>query len=138
MEHALAVKGKPTQLVVHETSFARAYVLRGDWVADCPNVFGKTHCGNTEYITDLADRHRGRAGVWGERKPMFHCTYCGLIAEIDWPADASQIEAVLDKRPIPHTRNWYPEGHRTAVLFSIPDGQTAADLELENRQNGVA
>jgi hypothetical protein len=45
--------------------------------------------------------------------------------------------AVLELRPIPHTRNWYPAGHETAVRFGIPDGQTVGQLRDENAEHGV-
>lgn len=110
------------------TSRARAYVYSGDWVADCPR-----ECGNVEYLY-----HRAHPGApWGEQKSTFFCSYCRMVAEIEWPGDMDGIMAVLSARPIPHTRNWYPHGHATAVRFSVPHGQSVQDLLDENRENGV-
>lgn len=134
MRADLERRGRASQLIVHVSSFARAYVYSGDWVADCPNG-----CGNVEFVTDKPPRLRGAIGCWGDRKDLYVCSYCGYMTNsIRWPDNADQIEAVLDRRPIPHTRNWYPAGHSTAVRLRIPDGQTVAELETENMEHGVA
>lgn len=133
MARDLMRRGRTSQLVVHETNFARAYVYSGDWVADCPN-----QCGNVEFVCDKPAKLRGATMCWGDRKDTFVCSYCGFMTNsIRWPADAEQIQAVLDRRPIPHTRNWYPAGHATAVKLGIPDGQAVAELEAENDEHGV-
>jgi hypothetical protein len=122
------------QLVVHQTTFARAYVYCGEWVADCP-----AGCNNTEFITSKDPRRRGVAGVRGAPHTAFRCSYCRYVSEsIHWPPDAEQILDVLDERPLPHTRNWYPSGHVTAVRCGIPDGQSVQDLIAENIAHGVA
>jgi hypothetical protein len=130
----MELRGRSGQLVVWETSFARAYVYAGEWVADCPS-----RCGNVELLTVKRDADRSRAGVKGTRKESFYCSYCHMIAtSIHWPENADEIMEILDRRPVPHTRNWYPEGHITALEFSIPDGQTAEELLAENDQHGIA
>lgn len=130
----LQVRGRPGQLIVHKTNYARAYVYAGEWVADCPRG-----CGNVEFITEKNPRHRSALHyVAGEPHTSFRCSYCQYhTASIHWPADGEQIMDVLSRRPIPHTRNWYPEGHITAVRHGIPDGQTVEELVAENVENGV-
>lgn len=102
---------------------ARAYVYAGDWVADCPRG-----CGNVE---PLFDRHGGT------RKPQFFCSYCKMIAPIEWANDEEQIMEVLGKRPIPHNRNWYPAGHEGAIKLRLEHGQSIEDLREENIAHGV-
>jgi hypothetical protein len=126
-------RGKTGQLIVWSSTFARAYVYAGEWVADCPS-----RCGNVELLTIKRDQDRGRAGSSGTRKETFLCSYCKQIAtSIHWPDNAEEIMEVLDRRPIPHTRNWYPEGHFTALSFGIDDGQTIEELLAENDEHGV-
>ncbi len=108
---------------------ARAYVYCGDWVADCP----RHGCGNAEFLYN-----RARVGSpWTTRKSAYHCSHCGHVAPIDWPERAEEIVSVLGKRPIPHTRNWYPEGHTVAVRAGIPHGQSVRDLIDESAEHGV-
>lgn len=113
------------------TAMARAYVYSGEWVADCPRG-----CGNVEYLYDLANP-QDLTGPRTRQKPQFYCSYCRLITGIEWPHDMESIMEVLGLRPIPHTRNWYPEGHDTALQFRIPHGQSVDDLRAENVENGV-
>lgn len=108
---------------------ARAYVYQGDWVADCP----RNDCGNAEFLMEPVVVRGPRV----LRKPVFRCTNCQLLAEVDWPKDIDGIMEVLDRRPVPQTRNWYPEGHGTAVKFRVPHGQTVKDLLDENTEHGV-
>ena len=126
-------RGKTGQLIIWNSTFARAYVYAGEWVADCPK-----QCGNVELLTIKDDRDRGRAGVPGIRKEIFLCSYCKQTAtSIHWPDNATEIMDVLDRRPVPHTRNWYPEGHIVALSFGIDDGQTIEELLAENDEHGV-
>lgn len=110
---------------------ARAYVYAGMWVAECPRV-----CGNVEALFDLANPADPRSART-RRKNLFLCSYCAMLAEIDWADGEEDIMAVLDRRPIPHNRNWYPVDHRIALEAGLPHGQTIADLEAENREHGV-
>lgn len=128
----LLAAGKTSQTIVHASSAARAYVYGGEWVADCP-----TGCNNTELITGKSPQHRGKAGSRGVPYAHFTCSYCGHQSQIDWPQDAEEITQVLDRRPIPHTRNWYPIGHNVAVRAGIPDGQSVDELLVENAIHGV-
>lgn len=67
----------------------------------------------------------------------FHCAGeggCQLLAEVEWPPDPEAIWAALAVRPVPSTRNWYPDGHPEAVKLGLAHGQTAADLRDETRQ----
>lgn len=128
-------QGRAGQLIVHRSTRARAYVYAGEWVADCP----REGCGNTEYASRKPRDLRHRPGTLGGLVRRFACSYCGMRADIEWPAVANIVEitAVLDRRPIPHTRNWYPVGHRTAVAAGVPDGQTVEQLLAENQEHGV-
>lgn len=108
---------------------ARAYVYRGDWVADCPRV----GCGNVEFLYQAA----AIGGPRTIRKPFFHCSNCGMQAMIDWPDNEHEILSVLVARPIPDTRNWYPQDHPVAINFRIPHGQSVRDLQDENEAHGV-
>lgn len=103
------------------TSRARAFVYSGMWVAECPRG-----CKNVEKLFD-AD---GRSNV-------FYCSNCKALADIEWADDEAGIMAVLELRPIPQNRNWFPTGHDLAVRANLPHGQTVADLVDENREHGV-
>lgn len=102
------------------TTRARAYVNHGRWVADCT----RAHCANAEELAP--------------RQGTFHCSNCLQVAEIEWPADADDIWAVLGLRPVPQTRNWFPAGHDLALRSGTPHGQSVADLQDENREYGVS
>lgn len=96
---------------------ARARINWGRWLADCP----RSDCAGAEELTP--------------RQAMFHCSSCGYLAEIDWPADPDGLWTVLLERPSPQTRNWYPAGHDEAMRAGLPHGQTPADLRDETRQH---
>ena len=98
---------------------ACARIYAGMWIADCT----RPDCANAEKLT--------------LRQSIFYCSNCRQIAEMDWPDDADDLWAVLAVRPVPQTRNWFPEGHDLAVRSGTPHGQTVADLEAENREHGV-
>lgn len=116
------------QLIAHK---ARAYVYAGDWVADCPRA-----CGNVEHLyTRLNPRDANSPRV--VQLPGFACSYCKATAPIDWPQDMADIMQVLVLRPIPHTRNWYPKDHDTALKFHVPHGQSVDDLRAENAAHDV-
>ncbi|MDF2711385.1 MAG: hypothetical protein K0R62_7037 [Nonomuraea muscovyensis] len=106
------------------TTRARARVNYGRWIADCP----RPYCANAMRLTP--------------GQSAFHCGGeggCQLVAEVEWPADAVGIWAALEVRPVPGTRNWYPDDHAEAVRLGLPHGQTAADLRDETREyEGVA
>lgn len=130
----LARRGRDQQLIVYAASFARARVYCGEWIADCP----REDCNNAEFLTDKPPHLRGVAGVAGVRRERFMCSNCFYIAtSVHWPDDADDLMRVLDRRPVPGTRNWYPEGHPEAVLCGKPDGQSVAELLAENREHGV-
>ena len=87
-----------------------AYVNAGRWVVDCP-------CGSAQIAskTDL----------------RFFCVECGNVwcegkwAKVRFTREAKAVEAALMRRPFSRNRNWVPS-------------ETPADLEAENRENGVA
>lgn len=115
------------------TAQARAYVYSGDWVADCPSG-----CGNVEHLYDRANP-RNPNSPRTRQKTGFHCSYCKQIAGIDWPPPEvmAGIVEVLGLRPVPHTRNWYPKDHDTALKYRVPHGQTVDELREENIAHDV-
>lgn len=122
------IKGAVMQLI---QARARAYVYNGEWVADCPRG-----CGNVEFLFARirpADPNSPRTVQLTE----FGCSYCKATASIDWPPNMADITAVLALRPIPHTRNWYPDGHETAAKYGVPHGQSVDELRAENHEHGV-
>lgn len=114
---------------------ARAYVYAGDWVADCPRA-----CGNVEHLYLRANRRDPNAPRVVQA-PSFYCSYCKLgnaeTVPIEWPPDLADIMAVLMLRPVPHTRNWYPKDHDTALKYRVLHGQTVDELRAENAEHGV-
>jgi hypothetical protein len=114
-----------------EPAPVRAYVYGGDWVADC----GRDGCSNVEHLFTPARMNGPRI----LQRPFYACSYCGFQADISWPDTGfmAEIGEILGKRPIPDTRNWYPQDHATAIRFRIPHGQSAADLRAENEAHGV-
>jgi hypothetical protein len=60
-----------------------------------------------------------------------------MQADVTWPDNRHEIIAVLVRRPLPDTRNWYPTDHPVAVRFGLPHGQTVRDLVDENEAHGV-
>lgn len=91
---------------------ARAYVNFGRWVADCP-----TRCGSAIALTP--------------RQTIYHCIECHSVSEVDWPPNADEIMAALEKRPAPRTRNWFPAAHELALRANSPHGQTVEELNDE-------
>lgn len=101
------------------TARARARVNHGRWIADCP----RRYCANAVKLQP--------------RQGTFHCAGeggCQMVAPVEWPSDADEIWAVLLQRPVPSTRNWYPDGHVEALKMGLPHGQTPADLLDEARR----
>lgn len=107
---------------------ARAYIYHSEWVADCPRG-----CGNAEFLFNK----QSKKGPRTIRKQVFHCSYCNLTAPIEWPENENELMNVLMIRPIPHTRNWYPRGHITAIKYRVPDGQTVKELIQEAIDHGI-
>ncbi len=103
------------------TDQALAYVYRGTWVAECP-----TYCGNVQK-------------VFRENSSLYRCVHCEQLASVKWPDSGfmEMMTAVLDRRPDPDNRNWYPEDHPVAVRFGIPHGQSVQDLLDENAEHGI-
>lgn len=60
---------------------------------------------------------------------------CQMLAPVDWPTNADEIWEELGRRPVPVTRNWYPEEHPIALNAGIPHGQTIAQLVEETIEN---
>ena len=86
-----------------------AYVIRGNWVADCP------FCRETIVV---------------EPGQPFTCPNCtmaengGKARPLAMPEQRAEIEAALLQRPVPDNRNWLV-------------GETVEDLVRENRAHGV-
>lgn len=100
------------------TALARARVNHGRWIADCP----RPYCPNAMRLTP--------------GQTQFHCGGeggCLLVAGVEWPQDADAIWEALAVRPVPSTRNWYPEGHAEAVKLGMAHGQTPDELRAETR-----
>lgn len=122
----------PIQLISER---ALAFVLYGDWVAECPMPY----CGNVEH---LFDRVNPRVPTSPRLVPkvMFVCSHCHLEIGIGWP-EPELIKGVMDVlnlRPVPHTRNWFPQDLPFAVRQKIEEhGQTIDDLKAENIAYGV-
>lgn len=91
-----------------------ARVSGSAWIADCPTL----GCGGAEYVS--FDR------------PVFFCCECRnreaghayLPVVVPAPKLRAEIAAVLEARPEPSTRHWYPR-------------ETVAQLRAENRAHGV-
>lgn len=97
-------------------AYVHARVNHGRWIADCV----RPYCSNAMRLT------LGQS--------TFHCGGeggCGLHAAVAWPDEAELITAVLEQRPVPGTRNWYPAGHPEAVKLGIPHGQSVFELRAE-------
>lgn len=97
---------------------AQAYVNHGRWIADCPQM-----CGGALELKP--------------KETQFACRECKWIGVVDWPHDADEIMEVLQERPIPKTRNWFPRGHYLAVRTNTPHGQSVADLIQETKDREV-
>lgn len=110
-----------TDLLV-TTNRAAAYVNWGKWVADC-----RLDCG---YAVALKNS-----------QASFVCEIsgggCGHINTVEWPSNVSEIWDALIERPMPKTRNWFPNNHVLAVRAGCPHGQTVKDLREETHLNRV-
>lgn len=95
------------------------YYNYGRWVVDCP----REYCNSAEKVD---------GGQQLER-----CTNCLQDIEITWPTDWVDIASVLDLRPVPNTRNWFPPDHRLAIASGAPSGQSVQDLVEESNAHGV-
>jgi hypothetical protein len=101
---------------------AVAYVNHGRWIADCP----RPHCNSARRLEP--------------RQARFHCAGeggCGMDCPVGWPPNPDELWEVLERRPVPMTRNWFPAGHGLAVRAGVEHGQTVADLVAENHEHGV-
>lgn len=108
---------------------AFAYVYNGEWVADCP-----AGCNNVEFLY----RQSHMNGARDIRLSFFQCSNCAFTTDkIVWPRREHEIIEILRLRPIPGTRNWYPQDHPVAIKFNVPHGQTIQDLRAENEEHGV-
>lgn len=103
----------PIELVIDngtapKVEAVEVYVNHGRWIAECPDCHG----------AQLASRADLR----------FMCNNCanavigGLWRPVVWPKDPDKIAALLEERPLAHTRNWTP-------------GESLRDLKAENVQH---
>lgn len=136
-DHPLVdVGGDAYLMTVRDHTRPWAFVFNGEWVAECP-VNG---CNNVEFLTTRLPEHRGRRDLPpGPVQPVFACRNCLTVSpHVEWPDHPDDLMAVLNRRPVPQTRNWYPDGHPHALKWAgTPHGQSVADLEQENRDHGV-
>jgi hypothetical protein len=95
------------------TPTARAYYNHGRWITDCP----RPGCANAQALTPAQ---------W-----VFECSNCLVRAPVEWPPNAAEITAELDRRPVPDTRNWFPEDHPLALASGRDHGQTVSQLADE-------
>lgn len=123
-------------LSTESTVQAYAQVNWGRWMAQCPLRY-------SDQDTTVLDEFENEVVVPGpdcnsaqfiaQRDMHFFCSDCfnqqvgGMWIPIVWPDDPDDpqaIESVLNLRPLAENQNWTP-------------GQTVADLEQENTDNGV-
>jgi hypothetical protein len=99
-----------------------AYVNHGRWVAHCET----DGCSGAEMVWPggaVRELESGRKyGI--SRQGVLHCGNCGQTSQVSFPAERPQITRILNRRPVPETRNWYP-------------GETAEGLAAENAEKGV-
>lgn len=82
------------------------YANHGRWVVECPVCHG----------AQLAVRD----------DPRFMCVSCGNVSvggkwrPVVWPKDHAKIEALLDRRPMAHNRNWAPGETVQSLLREEP------------------
>ena len=67
---------------------ALAYLNHGRWVVDCP----RDGCPEAH----LAD------------SDLFVCANCGLVSKVVIPDEMFAVNEIVEKRPVPQTRNWRP------------------------------
>lgn len=100
----------PIELVIDNGTAPKAeavevYANHGRWIAECPD------CRGAQYASQADQR--------------FMCNNCanavvgGLWRLLVWPKGHAQIEALLDERPLAHTRHWSP-------------GETLRTIKAEN------
>jgi len=114
---------------------AIAFVLYGDWVAECPMPY----CENVEPLFDRVNPLVPTSPRLVPRQ-QFICTNCKLQVEIEWPEPdlISGVMSVLNRRPVPQTRNWFPAELPHAIRLGIKEhGQSVDDLLSENAEHGV-
>lgn len=116
---------------------AIAFVLYGDWVAECPMPY----CENVEPLFDRVNP-RVLTSPRLVPRPVFVCSNCALRIDIEWP-EPQMIQSVMDvlnRRPVPQTRNWFPAELPYAVRLGVKKrdiGQSIDDLLAENAEYGV-
>lgn len=85
----------------------QAYANWGRWVAECSGEY----CRNAWQV------------IPGQES--WTCNSCGMVNEVEWPADPGAIEYLLMMRRDPATRNWKP-------------GEPLEQLLIENVQHDQA
>lgn len=81
---------------------AFAFISEGRWVAGCGV------CNGAEFVT--------------EDSPMV-CGTCGAVSQVTWPDEVTELEDVLNARPMVN-QNFLP-------------GETVALLKAENKEHGL-
>lgn len=94
---------------------ASMYINYGRVIVDCPGG-----CNNS-YRVEID-------------QPTAACTAsdgCRSVFSVEYPENARELLAELERRPAPATRNWIPVGHRLTQYAGMVGGQTVADLRDE-------
>jgi hypothetical protein len=89
-----------------------AFVNHGRWVAHCET----DGCSGAERVWpggQVREKDGRKFGV--SRGGVLHCGNCGQTSRVVFPDDRSRITRILNRRPVPETRNWMP-GEPTALL----------------------
>lgn len=100
---------------------SHAYFNQGRWVAICdtPGCSGAERVWPNGAIREKSGRKYGIS-----RQGVLHCSNCGKTSSVTFPPDRRRINAVLSRRPVPETRNWFP-------------GETLESLVEENAAHGL-
>lgn len=99
---------QPITEVAVDAKPAIARLNHSRWLADCPNG--------------------DRGAMLLNYDQPYMCPYCcnvdigGRWRPVEWPTNIQEIERCLEKRMLPHTRNWEP-------------GETIWQLRKENREH---
>lgn len=110
---------------------AYAYVSHGVWVAGCPRLW----CVHADHFGP--GPLTGRIG--GLTRDSFSCLYCGLQCASIWPDNAEDIWRVLQARPQPETRNWWPGEELDAlVVDNLMHGLVDPDSLRDRKEKAVA
>jgi hypothetical protein len=78
---------------------------QGRWVAHCDT----DGCSGAERVWpngQIREKSGRKYGI--SRQGVLNCGNCGLTSSVTFPVDRKQITRLLNRRPVPETRNWFP------------------------------